>query len=65
LLDAIADPNLPTSAHIVTAAVFALWIVVGTSPPYQRGSFPDYQRCVEAARGQVDTLQQIERDSVR
>jgi hypothetical protein len=49
----------------MTATVFALWVLVAGAPPYQRGEFPDYQRCVEAGVGQVDTLQQIERDSVR
>jgi hypothetical protein len=46
----------------MTATVFVLWVLVGTMPAQQRGTFTDYQRCVEAGIGQVETLQAIERD---
>jgi hypothetical protein len=48
----------------MTATVFALWVLVGGAPAYQRGTFPDYARCVEAARGQVESLRQIEGHAV-
>jgi hypothetical protein len=51
--------------RVSAATIFVLLVLVGTAPAQQRGSFPDYQRCVEAGIGQVDTLQQIERVSVR
>ena len=49
----------------MTATTFILWAMVAGAPPYSIGTFPDFERCIEAARGQVDTLQQIERNSVR
>jgi hypothetical protein len=48
----------------MTATAFALMVLIGTAPPYQRGTFPDYQACVAAARGQVETLQAIEGHAV-
>ena len=35
------------------ATTFILWALVGTAPPYERGTFPSYDRCVTAAYGQV------------
>jgi hypothetical protein len=49
---------------VLIVAGFALWVLDGTAPPYQRGTFNDYGRCVEAARGQVETLQAIEGHAV-
>ena len=49
----------------MTATIFVLMVMSGTAPAYQRGTFPDYQSCVEAARGQVETLQSIEGRPVR
>ena len=49
----------------MTATTFALWVIVAGGPAYQRGTFPDYQRCVQAARGQVETLPAIEGQAVQ
>jgi hypothetical protein len=49
----------------MTATVFALWVLVAGAPPYSIGTFPDYQRCVEAARGQVESLPAIEGHAVQ
>jgi hypothetical protein len=39
---------------------FVLWVLDGSAPPYQRGTFPDYAACVAAGRGAIDTLRAIE-----
>jgi len=42
------------------ATTFILWVLVGTAPPYERGTFPTYERWVEAGIGQAESLRSIE-----
>jgi hypothetical protein len=44
----------------MTATAFVLWVMVAGAPPYQRGEFRDYQACVAAAHGAVESLEPIE-----
>jgi hypothetical protein len=49
----------------MSATTFVLMVLVGTSPAYSLGTFPDFQRCVEAGIGQVESLQPIEHRDLR
>ena len=49
-------------AAMTPATTFILWVLVGTAPPYERGTFPSYDCCLEAAYGQVETLKAIQPD---
>ena len=44
------------------SAIFVLWVLVASSPPYARGEFPSFDACIVAARGEVETLRAIEPD---
>jgi hypothetical protein len=46
--------------EIMTATAFVLVVLVAGSPAYARGTFPDFQRCIEAGIGEVETLRAIE-----
>lgn len=48
----------------MNATALALMVMIGTSPPYSIGSFPDFQRCVAAAHGAVESLRAIEGQAV-
>ena len=37
-------------------ATFVLMVIIGTSPPRQRGEFHSYHQCYEAAQGEVANL---------
>jgi hypothetical protein len=41
---------------MLLAAAFALMVTVGSQPTHQRGEFPSYSRCVEAAQGEVANM---------
>jgi hypothetical protein len=41
---------------VITPATFVLMIIIGTSPPQQRGEFQSYHHCYEAAQGEVAHL---------
>jgi hypothetical protein len=48
----------------MTATTFALMVMVGTAPAYQRGTYPSFSACAVAARSAVETLQAIEGQAV-
>ena len=37
-------------------ASFALWVLDGDDPPYVHDDYPSFERCVEAARGEVESM---------
>ncbi len=41
---------------MITPATFILMIIVGSSPAQQRGEFPSYHHCYEAARSVIENL---------
>jgi hypothetical protein len=41
---------------MLLAATFALRVTGGSQPIYERGEYPSYSRCVEAAQGEVESL---------
>ena len=45
-----------TRSSMITPATFVLMIIIGTSPPQQRGEFHSYHHCYEAAQGEVANL---------
>jgi hypothetical protein len=57
-------PEVANQEAAMNTTAFVLLVLVGTSPPYSRGEFTSYESCVEAARGQVETLQAIEGHAV-
>jgi hypothetical protein len=44
------------AAMIAQAAVFVLWVTIGSAPSYQRGDYPTYDACAVAAQAEVETL---------
>ena len=38
---------------MINPATFVLMVIIGTSPPQQRGVFHSYHQCYEAAQGEV------------
>jgi hypothetical protein len=40
--------------------LFILVVLVAGSPPHSRGEFTSFERCTEAAVGEVETLRAIE-----
>lgn len=41
---------------MINPATFILVIIIGASPPQQRGEFPSYHHCYEAAQSEVKNL---------
>jgi hypothetical protein len=41
---------------MINPATFVLMVIIGTSPPQQRGEFHSYHQCYEAAQGEVAHL---------
>jgi hypothetical protein len=41
---------------MINPATFVLMVIIGTSPPQQRGEFHSYHQCYEAAQGEVANL---------
>ena len=38
---------------MINPATFVLMVIIGTSPPQQRGEFHSYHHCYEAAQGEI------------
>jgi hypothetical protein len=41
---------------MINPATFVLMVIIGTSPPQQRGEFHSYHHCYEAAQGEIANL---------
>ena len=41
---------------MINPATFVLMVIIGTSPPQQRGEFHSYHHCYEAAQGEIAKL---------
>jgi hypothetical protein len=41
---------------MINPATFILVIIIGVSPPEQRGEFPSYHHCYEAAHSEIEKL---------
>ena len=50
---------MTTMIRQAIAIAFALWVLDGPAPPYQRATFPDYASRVAAGQGEVDSLRDM------
>jgi hypothetical protein len=41
---------------MINPATYILMVIVGTSPPQQRGEFHSYHHCYEAAQSEIASL---------
>ena len=41
---------------MINPATFVLMVIIGTSPPQQRGKSHSYHHCYEAAQGEIANL---------
>jgi len=41
---------------MINPTTFVLMVIIGTSPPQQRGEFHSYHQCYQAAQGEVANL---------
>jgi len=41
---------------VINPATYILMVIIGTSPPQQRGEFHSYHHCYEAAQSEIASL---------
>jgi hypothetical protein len=46
----------PKARSMINPAIYILMVIIGTSPPQQRGEFHSYHHCYEAAQSEIASL---------